>query len=209
MTDRIRIAGAVVVVAVLSLAALAIQAQRDDEQARVMRLSPGKPLLFDFSGSPHGGVLAGSFNNFALRLQLSEPTRKLVVRTGEPGDVIATYDYAACSKGQERLIERTVANLPRGDAMFVDYIDIEMLPSLQKDLRWTGGVCYGFRTGGKWQWQLVSTPLEHDAAANRVRARLWIKQPSVDALKLVFDESVPNLFVRTVTVTTQPPEAVR
>ena len=208
MNDRTRFARAWVV-GLLVLACFPVRpgiAQRRGEQDRVMKLTPGKPFVLDFSASPNGGVLAGNFNNLAFSLRLREPVRKLALRTDEPGrDAMATYDYAACSKGQERLLERQVGNLAPGDATFVDYVDIEMLPSRQKDLHWTGGVCYGFRNaGGTWEWRLSPTPLAYDAASDRMRVRLWLKQPNVDALKLVFDESVPNLFVRTVTVTTQP-----
>jgi hypothetical protein len=200
--------GPALIVVVLVVAGAGVRvdtAQHADEQARVMKQTPGKTFVFDFSGSPRGGVYAGNFNNFAFSLNLREPVRKLSVRSGEPGtDVIATYDYAACSRGQETLLERQIGSLSRGDATFVDYIDIEMLPLHQKDLKWEGGVCYGFRSdGGTWHWRLTSTPLTYDQTSDRVRARVWVKEPGVDAVKLVFDASVPPQYVRTVTVTTQ------
>jgi hypothetical protein len=79
-----------------------------------------------------------------------------------------------------------------------------MLPIKQKDLTWSGGVCYGFRTATGWQWRLSSTPLTCDGATKLVRGRIWVKQPDVDAIKLVFDYSVPTQSVRAVRVTTQP-----
>ena len=51
----------------------------------VMVLSPGKPLAFDFSRSPNGGVPAGAFNNFGFVLDLNRPAQKLAVRSGQPG----------------------------------------------------------------------------------------------------------------------------
>jgi len=172
-----------------------------------MVLSPGKKLAFDFSSSPNGGVPAGTFDNFAFVLDLNRPEQKLLIKPGEQRqDVIATYDYADCSRYQESLLERTVSGLARGTAAFVDYVDIEMIPTKQKGLIWSGGVCYGFRTSTGWHWNLTSTPLTYDAKANLVRGRIWVKQPDVDALKLVFDYSVPTQSVRSVTVTTQPVE---
>jgi len=81
-----------------------------------------------------------------------------------------------------------------------------MIPTKQKDLIWSGGVCYGFRTSSGWHWNLTSTPLTYDAKAHQERGRIWMKQPDVDALKLVFDYSVPTQSVRSVKVTTQPVE---
>ena len=97
-----------------------------------------------------------------------------------------------------------MSGLAPGTATFVDYVDIEMIPTKQEDLIWSGGVCYGFRTTTGWHWNLTSTPLTYDARAKLVRGRIWVKQPDVDALKLVFDYSVPTQSVRSVTVTTQP-----
>jgi len=48
--------------------------------------------------------------------------------------------------------------------------------------------------------------LTYDAKAHQERGRIWMKQPDVDALKLVFDYSVPTQSVRSVKVTTQPVE---
>jgi hypothetical protein len=170
-----------------------------------MVLSPGKTLAFDFSNSPNGGVRAGTFDNFAFVLDLSRTGQKLTVKSGEQRkDVMATYDYADCSKNQESLLERTIGGLGPGTAAFVDYVDIEMIPIKQQDLIWSGGVCYGFRTTSGWHWNLTSTPLTYDATAKLVRGRIWVKQPDVDALKLVFDYAVPTHAVRAVRVTTQP-----
>jgi len=170
-----------------------------------MVLSPGKKLVFDFSNSPNGGVPAGTFDNFAFVLDLNRPQQKLTVKPGQQRkDVIATFDYADCSKNQESLLERTVNGLAAGTATFVDYVDIEIIPTNQKGLIWNGGACYGFRTTTGWHWNLTSTPLTYDPAAKLVRGRIWVKQPDVDALKLVFDYSVPTQSVRSVKVTTQP-----
>jgi hypothetical protein len=181
-------------------------AQQRGAEPKVMTLTPGKQLVFDFAGSPNGGVSAGNFNNFAFGLDLQQPIRKIAIRPGEQRkDVIATYDYADCTKGQERLLEAPLGELAGGSATWVDYVDIEMMPFPQKDLKWEGGVCYGYRNPQKvWHWHLTTTPLTYDAGTNRVRARIWVKEANIDALKLVFDASVPRQYVRTVTVTTQP-----
>ena len=182
-------------------------AQQADAPTKVMQLTPGEPFVLDFASSPDGGVFAGNFNNFAFTLALREPVRKIAVRRDEQRtDVIATYDYADCTRGQEALLERPLRELAAGDAAWVDRVDIEMMPFPQKGLKWEGGVCYGYRqAGGAWRWHLDTTPLIHDAATNRVRARIWVKEANIDALKLVFDTTVPRQLVRTVTVTTQPP----
>jgi hypothetical protein len=173
-------------------------------QEPTMVLSVGKPLAFDFSGSPDGGVPAGTFSNFAFVLDLKRAEQKLIVTRDQPSkDVIATYDYADCSKHQEKLLERTIGGLGTGTPTFVDYVDIEMIPLNQTDLNWRGGVCYGFRTAGMWRWNLTATPLIYDAATQMLHTRLWVKEPNVDALKLVFDYSIPTQMVRAVKVTTQ------
>jgi len=172
-----------------------------------MVLSPGIKLAFDFSTSPNGGVPGGTFDNFAFVLDLNRPDQKLTVKSGQQRkDVVATYDYADCSKNQESLLEQTASGLAPGTATFVDYVDIEIIPIKQKDLTWSGGVCYGFRTSTGWHWNLTSSPLTYDATAKLVRGRIWVKQPDVDALQLVIDYSVPTQSVRSVKVTTQPVE---
>ena len=100
-----------------------------------------KKLVFDFSNSPNGGVAAGTFDNFAFVLDLNRPQQKLTVKPGQQRKdviVIATFDYADCSKNQESLLERTVNGLAAGTATFVDYVDIEIIPTNQKDLIWNG-----------------------------------------------------------------------
>jgi hypothetical protein len=176
-----------------------------DAATPVMVLSPGKLLEFDFSRSPNGGVPAGTFNNFGFVLDLNRPMQKPAVRSGQPQrEVSASFDYADCNPNQQAQLEQSVSRLGPGTAAFVDYVDIDMIPIKQKDLIWNGGVCYGFRTATGWHWRLTSIPLTYDAAANLVRGRIWLKQPDVDALKLVFDYSVPTQSVRAVRVTTQP-----
>jgi len=172
-----------------------------------MVLSPGRTLAFDFSKSAGGGAPAGTFNNFAFVLDLNRPNQKLAVKPNHPDkDVTASFDYADCSPNQEALLENAVNGLAPGTATFVDYVDIEMIPLQQKDLIWSGGVCYGYRTSAGWRWHLISTPLTYDSTTKMVRARGWVKQPDVDAIKLVFDHSVPTQPVRSVKVTTQPVE---
>jgi hypothetical protein len=197
-----------VLAALVIAAGLCMQAQiaaAQDSTVPAMVLSPGTKYVLDFSGSPNGGVPAGTFNNFGFSLDLGKPAQKLTVKQGDRRkDVIATYDFADCSWDQESLLERPVRALNRGTGAWVDYVDIEMIPLKQKGLIWRGGVCYGYRQAhGDWQWNLVSTPLIYDEATGRVRGRIWVKQPDVDALKLVFDYSVPTQSVSKVTVTTQ------
>jgi len=166
-----------------------------------------KKYVLDFSGSQDHGVPGGTFQNFAFNLDLNEPMRKISVRRDEKRkDLVATYDYADCTRGQESLLEKPMSGLAPGNSAWVDYVDIEMIPPTQRDLKWTGGVCYGYRkSGGGWHWNLSSTPLTYDSATGRVRARIWVKEANIDALKLVFDYSVPRQSVRTVTITTLPP----
>ena len=198
LKSRVVVASAAVVIT----AGLCAQAA---DPPPVMVLSPGKKLSFDFSTSPNGGVPAGTFDNFAFVLDLNRPEQKLTVKSGQQRkDVTATFDYADCSGNQVSLLERTAGSLAPGTPAFVDYVDIEIIPVNQKDLIWSGGVCFGFRTTTGWHWNLAPTPLTYDASAKLVRGRVWVKQPDVDALKLVFDYSVPTQSVRTVSVTTQP-----
>ncbi len=196
--------GALIVVTSLYLGMEA--AAQTSSDPKVMTLTPGKQYVLDFSGSQDGGIPGGNFDNFAFNIDLKEPLRKISVKYGEQRkDVIATYDYAGCLRGQESLLEKPLRSLAPGSATWVDYVDVEMLPLRQKDVRWAGGVCYGYRTpSGTWHWRLASTPLTYDPATDRVRARIWVKEANIDALKLVFDSSVPRQSVRTVTVTTQP-----
>lgn len=184
----------------------AIAAQRPNEQAPVMRTTPGTPFVLDFSGAPDGGVSAGSFNNIAFSLNLREPVRKLVIRRTERlPDVVPTNDYADCTPGQESLLESQVRDLPRGDAAFVDRIDVDVLRFPQKDLKVDASVCYGVRAAqGAWRWRLTKVPLTLDPVTNRLHAQLWVKEANVDAIKLVFDGGMPRHYLRSITVTTQP-----
>ena len=194
-------------VAIAATSVGVVATPRQNPPNPVMKLTPVTPIVLDFSTSPDGGVSAGSFNNFGFTLSLREPMRKLAIERDRQQykDVAATYDYADCTMGQESLLERAVRELPRGDAAFVDYVDLELRPFPQKDLSWDGGVCYGFRNaGGGWHWRLALTPLTQDAARDRVLARVWIKEANVDALKFVFSKTIPRHFVRTVTVATLP-----
>ncbi len=174
------------------------------EKEKVIVLTRVEKYVLDFSGSEGHGVPGGNFDNFAFTLK--QPMRKISLRHDERReDVIATYDYADCTKGQESLLETPVRGLAAGNAAWVDYVDVEMLPLPQENVRWAGGVCYGYRTAsGRWHWRLAATPLAYDPASHRVRARIWVKQANVDALKLVFDATVPRQAVQTVTVTTLP-----
>jgi hypothetical protein len=182
-------------------------AQDPSSNERVMKLTPVEKYVLDFSPSEGGGVPGGNFDNFAFNIDPRQPVRKISMRAGDRRpDVIATYDYADCTKGQESLLEQPVRELAAGSAAWVDYVEIEMIPLAQRELKWAGGVCYGYRNpDGKWHWHLATTPLTYDPATDRVRARLWVKQANIDALKLVFDYSVPRQSVSSVTVATRPP----
>jgi len=162
--------------------------------------------VIEFSDAPGRGVLAGNFENFAFTIDLKSPRRTLSAKGDDKeSDVIATYDYADCSRGQESTLERPLAALRAGEAAWIDYLDIELLPHPQRDLKWSGGVCYGVRgVNGQWRWNLVSTPLAYDAATNRVRARLWIKDGPINAIKLVFDNTVPRQYAQKVTLVAEP-----
>jgi hypothetical protein len=165
-----------------------------------------KTYVVDFSDSAGGGAPAGRFNNLAFRFNLSRPNQKLAVKMGERrADVVATYDYADCSRGQEPLLEMPLRNLARGDTAWLDYIDVETNPPSQRDLTWSGGVCIGYRKpSGNWYWNIASVPLIYDRQADRYRARIFVKEPDIDAIKLVFDHSVPLQAIRTVKITTYP-----
>lgn len=163
--------------------------------------------LLDLSESQDGGVRIGKFQNFAFPLKLGQPATRLRVARGDQhlSSLVATFDYADCTAGQEPLLERPLAELGKGDAAWVDAIDLEIVPLPQRDVEWSGGVCYGYRTPqGRWYWQLATTPLTYDASTDRVRARIAVERGPIDALKLVFQHGVPPLHVSRVTVTTRP-----
>jgi hypothetical protein len=83
-------------------------------------------------------------------------------------------------------------------------VDVEMLPQTQRDHKWTGGVCYGYREpGGKWRWNFARTPFSFDAATQKFRAHIPVERGPIDAMKLVFDYTVPQQFVSSVSVTTR------
>src|SRR5713226_3484342 len=69
----------------------------------------GGEYVLDFSSSPNRGVSAGKFNNFAFKLDLQQPVKKRSVPAGNHRmpDVVATFDYSDCTKGQERSEEHT------------------------------------------------------------------------------------------------------
>src|SRR5258706_412904 len=147
MTTMTRVNNRLIValVAVACLYSRTIAAAEAGAEPKVMKLTPVDRYVFDFSGSEDGGVPGGNFENFAFALDLRDSVRKIAVRRGEQRkDVIASYDFADCTKGQESLLQRPLTELAAGKATWVDYIDIEMIPISQKDLRWTGGVCFGY-----------------------------------------------------------------
>jgi hypothetical protein len=165
----------------------------------------GDKHVLDFSGSPNRGVFVGKFNNFAFRIDLKNPMRKISVPVGNQRlpDLISSFDYADCSKGKEGLLERTVRDLPRGDPAWVDELEVFMPPPQQREIKWSGGVCYGIRQDGKWYWNLNSTPLAFDSGTNNFYARIAIRRGPIDAIKLVFDYAVPPMYVSNVTFTTR------
>jgi len=169
--------------------------------------SAEKKYVLDLSGSQDRGVPAGSFNNLAFSLDTRQAVRKVSVKRGEQrNDFIQSYDYADCTKGQEVLLQKPLSGLAPGTPTWLDYVDVEMLPLAQKGVTWKGGVCYGYRkSGGAWHWNLTSTPLTYDSIKGRFRARIWVKEPDVDALKLVFDYAIPPQFVSNVTITVLAP----
>jgi hypothetical protein len=173
--------------------------------AEAAEKSAGKYVM-DFSGSQNHGVSGGNFNNFAFKLDLHQAETKMSVPYGDQHrpDLVATYDYADCTPGQEFILEKPLRDLAPGDAAWVDYVDVEMIPFPQRGLKWAGGVCYGYREpGGKWHWNLTATPLTYDKASDRVRAHISVQRGPIDALKLVFDYSVPRQSVSNVTFTTR------
>lgn len=151
-------------------------------------------------------IPVGNFDNVAFAISLKDPSRRLSAeRIGEASEVIASYDYADCSKGQEPLLEKPVAKLRPGDAAWVDYIDIELASDGGATGSQAGGVCYGTRgPEGKWRWTLTSTPLTYAADGKRLRGRLWIKDGPIDAIKLVFDHAMPRQHIESVAVVAQP-----
>ena len=165
----------------------------------------GKYVL-DFSGSPNRGIWVGKFQNFAFRIDLQKAVKKISVPLGNQRlpDLIATFDYADCTKGQESLLERPLRELAPGDAAWVDEVEVVILPSKQRGLKWTGGVCYGFREpGGKWNWNLTPTLLTYDSTTDRFLARIAVRRGPIDAIKLVFDYAVPPQPVASVSFTTR------
>jgi hypothetical protein len=162
--------------------------------------------VLDFSDSENRGISGGRFENFAFNL-LSQSERRISVRYGDQrqSNVVATFDYADCTRGQESLLEKPLGGLAAGDPVWVESVDIEMVPHPQPEMKWAGGVCYGYREpGGGWHWNLTTAPLTYDPATKLVRARISVQRGPMDALKIVFDYSVPRQFVQTVTVTTRP-----
>lgn len=141
-------------------------------------------------------IWVGQLNNVAFTVQPASP---------EATQLLARFDYADCSKGQERLLAPSPAELKQGIPTWVDYVDVELAPLGQQEIRWSGGVCYGTRTSdGKWHWRLASVPLQMTEDRSAVRARVWIKEPGIDAVKLIFDNSVPRHELRRIRVVTFP-----
>ena len=165
-----------------------------------------KRVVLDFSHADQGGVGIGNFNNVAFPIRFTRPLEKERIPFGsvDRADLVATFDYATCSPGQEPLLEKPLANLGRGDAAWVDAVEIETLPHVQPDLPWQGGVCYGVRAlDGTWSWYLATVPLEREGDG-RVHARLPIDRGPIDAIKLVFDARMPIHYAHSVTLFARP-----
>ena len=185
-------------------------AQTAEEDPKTMQHASVEKYTIDFSASEGRGAPGGGFENFAFNLDNGRPMRRIVAtpRMATKG-FVTSYDFASCSPGQETLLEKPLADLGPGTAAWVDYVDIEMLPLARHDDNWEGGVCYGYRKpSGQWYWYLGPTALVYDSESERFRARLWVKEADIDAIKLVFDASVPRRPVSKVIVTTllrEPP----
>lgn len=175
------------------------------DPAMTNQAANGEKRLLDFSESPNKGVFVGRFNNFAFRIDPQTAVKRISVPVGNQRlpDLIATFDYADCTKGQESLLERSVRDLAAGQPAWVDQMEVVALPPTQREIKWSGGVCYGFREGGKWYWNLTSTPLTYDSSSDRYVARIPVRRGPIDAIKLVFDYSVPPMYVSSVTYTTR------
>ena len=166
----------------------------------------GGKYVLNFPRSQQDAVTGGTFNNFAFRLDLRQAVKRVAAATEnqKQPEIIASYDYAGCTAGQEFILEKPLRDLPAGNPAWVDVVEIEMIPIAQRGVKWTGGVCYGYREpGGKWRWNLIPTPLTYDAATDRVRGRISVQRGPIDALKLVFNYSVPRQVVSSVTFTTR------
>ena len=166
----------------------------------------GQKYVLDFSNSPNRGIRVGKFHNFGFRIDLKNAVKNISVPLGNRRlpDLVATFDYAGCMKGQEFLLESAVRELPPGDAAWVDEVEVVMVSSLKQESRGTSGICYGVREAGKWYWNFTSTPLTYDSAANSFRARIAVKRGPIDAIKLVFGQEVPPLFLTNLSFTTRP-----
>ena len=164
--------------------------------------------VLDFSGSKPGGVLAGRFVHLAFTLDRSSPRRafSLEARTDQvvPG-IVQSDDFVSCDNQKAPLmLERGAAALEPGQASYVDHVDVEMVAPRGAD--WKGGVCFGTRSAAGWKWSLAPTVMTYDAATDRFRARILVKQGPVDAFKILFDDAtVPEQPITKITVAMRPP----
>ena len=78
----------------------------------------GERYVLEFSDPPSRGVWVGKFRNLAFRIDLEKTVKKIQVPNGDQRlpDLIATFDYADCTKGQESLLERPLRGLEPGAA---------------------------------------------------------------------------------------------
>src|SRR6266436_5400595 len=86
------------------------------------QLGPPRPAFVkEFPDEVKERISVGNFDNVAFALNLQQQSRKVSSLSGTPKtELVATYDYADCSKGQERLLEQPLKELKRGDSTWVD-----------------------------------------------------------------------------------------
>jgi hypothetical protein len=144
----------------------------------------------------------GNGFNFAFPIRLEQSTWVFPREFGSgPFPIAAGEDRGGCSRGSEELLEADLdALMPRGQPAWVDFVEIEFVPSepqlyeLGKD-----GVCFGYRdadTAGKWHWRLEQVALTaamQNAVTKHFIVRVPVTQGPVDALKLIFGRFIDGL----------------
>jgi hypothetical protein len=143
--------------------------------------------------------------NFAFPIRLEQSTWVFPREFGSgPFPIAAGEDRGRCSHGDEELLEAKLnVVLPRGQAGWIDSVEVEFAPSEPQQFEFgKNGVCFGYRdadTPGTWHWrleELALTAAMQNPKTKQVRIPIPMAIGPVDALKIVFGGFVDGYVPR-------------
>lgn len=105
--------------------------------------------------------------------------------------------------------------LPTGDTAWVEHLDLTMASNAPArpdgsapEEPGSGSMCYGYRLGGAWYWDLTPRQATWDPATQTYQLRLTIQKGPIDALKVLSNNGQAHRFLDRMVLATKPQLAV-